>query len=477
MVWRAEKPHRRWGVTVTAAAVAGINLAVTVPRAVHYPFWQDEVGAARIVVAPSFQRALDLVTARENHPPGFYLLLWSLHRLGLSVVAGRAVSVAAAALLTAAVVVYAARFLPPVAAAFAGLAVALSWQVEMHGWELRPYALLALTSFACIVAVERAESLPTRRRLVQLTLVVAAGSMLHDYFVFAVATAGTWLVLRGRARTRVAAALVIGLAPLAVWAPRFLEQFRHRHYATLPGFSSDGAIRLYAELFERSVPHGAIALTGSALLLMLVVAGAAILWPDPGRGRLCALAAVCPLVAAVVLWAAGPHVFAARALVGVLPFAAICCAAALAALPRPAAVGALAVAAALVVAGFARGDGRIVPRYDRVADILVAEGWRPKDPLLLVGPLYAYLDPLDWYLPGDAPLAPAARIRGDCGRTFVVAVGTKGRSFERSGSRRIDGIVVAPTRWRAIAWRRLIRSGATVIGTREAPCLELRWGE
>src|SRR5439155_582832 len=56
-----------------------------------------------------------------------------------------------------------------------------------------------------------------------------------------------------------------------------------------------------------------------------------------------------------------------------------------------------------------------------IGHALVAEGWRPSDPLAVFGNLFVYRAPLEWYLPGS-PLLDAARPRaGACRTVFVVA--------------------------------------------------------
>lgn len=469
-------------VGAAAAAVAMVVLAVVVQRAFTYPLWQDEVGAARAIVAPSFGGLLRQVTAQENHPPGFYALCWLIHRAGVPVVGLRAVSVLAAFALSFAVVPYTRRLLPLSLSALAGFMVALSWQLEMHGWELRPYALVALLSFLMVVAAERAAEHASLFRLALLAGAVALGVSLHEYFVFTIAAVLLWLVVWRpvAARRAVVAAIAVGLVPLGLWMPRFFEQYRHRHFATLPGFSLRGAIGLYADLFERSIPRGVVGGIAVVTVACLVLVGAARLWRDPQRGRLCVLAAVVPVVSAGLLWRAGPHVFAPRALIGVLPFAAICLAAALTALPRSVARVAAVGVAAVVLAGFARADGRIVPAYDRVAQVLVAQGWRPQEPIVLFGPLYAYLDPLDWYLPGDARLAPAWARSNRCRRVSIVAVGAPARALLRrrgDASKRAGGVAVAAEPWSLRTWHALQARGGTLIATRESPCLTVRWGK
>jgi mannosyltransferase len=466
------------GELLAAAAAAAVSLAVTVPRAFAYPFWQDEVGAARVIVRSSLFGALRGVVVGENHPPAFYVLGWAVHRLGAPVVWERALSVAAAALLAALVVLYAARILPLACAALAGLAVALGWQFERHGWELRPYALFALAAFAVVVAVERAAEEPTTRRRALLTGVVLAGSLVHYFFLFTLAACVLWLFLSpaGRARRELLVAIAIGLVPLAVWSPAFVRQLQYEHFATLPGFSLRGVVDLYAELLERSVPAGAGGLLLALAVLGVVLVGAARLWRDPGRGRLCALAAVVPVLVAATVWLLGQNVFAPRALIGVAPFAAIAIGAAASIPSRRAVLAVTAVAAALLVLGFARASGRITPDYDRVADALVADGWQPQHPILLFGPLYEYLHPLDWYLPGGDELDVASPAGRPCARLFVVAVGGRARALTRrleGPESRVGSVVIGSIPWRPSIWTELRRRHGSVLGTRRSSCLEV----
>jgi hypothetical protein len=466
--------HADW---LVAAALAGVSLAVTVPRAWSYALWQDEVGAARLMIRHGLPSLLRGVAATENHPPGYYALGWGIHQVGVPVVWERAFSVAAIAVLAAAVYLAARHVLTVTSAALAGLVVAVAWSFERHGWELRPYALLALVSFAGVYALYAAAIEPSRRRLALLTVVVAIGGLLHDFFVFTMAAGLLWLLVSPvpRERKRLLAAVALGLIPLALWTPGFVEQLRHSHFATLPAFNLRGLVDLYAELLERSVPAGTAGLCLSLAALALVVLGAVRLWRDAGFGRLVALAAVVPVGIAAVIWSTGPHIFVPRALIGVAPFAAIALGASLAVSQRPVALAATALAAALLVYGFARADGRITPDYDRVAASLVAEGWQPQDPILLFGSLYDYLVPLDWYLPGADRLEVAAPRANRCARVFVVAVGGRARSLTTRSSApvRIRSVVVARLPWRAGLLRSVERRHGWVLGTRRSGCLRL----
>jgi hypothetical protein len=168
--------------------------------------------------------------------------------------------------------------------------------------------------------------------------------------------------------------------------------------------------------------RGSVSAVLALLVLGLVLFGAMRLWRTSDRGRLCALSAVLPVAAASLVWLAGPDVYVVKNLIGAAPFAAVAIVAALTALPRPLAMAATASAAALVVAGFLGKSGRLVPDYDLVAAALVQQGWTDKDPILVFGPQYQLLHPLDWYLPGHR--LEIARWTGKtCERVYVVSVG------------------------------------------------------
>jgi hypothetical protein len=458
---------------LAALAVAALSLLVTVPRAFAYPFWQDEVGAARVMVEPSLVEMLRGVVSTENHPPGFYTFGWIVNGLGVPVASARALSVAAVAVLAAGVVLYARRLMPLPFAALAGLAVALGWQFERHGWELRPYGLFALVAFAAVWALEWAAREPTLRRRVVLAGIVAVGSLVHVFFVFTLAAGVLWLFLsRVRERRALLATIAVGLVPLAAWAPAFVEQLRKEHFATLPSFHVRGVVDLYADLLERSLPAGALGLLVALAVLAGVVVGAVRLWADPWRGRLCALAALLPVAVAAAIWLGGPEIFQPRALIGVAPFAAISLAAALVTPGRALSLAVAGAAAVLLVAGFIDGSGRIVPDYDRVAQALEDEGWSEGSPILLFGPLYDYLHPLDWYLPGTERLEAAAPAGGRCRRAFVVSVGGRARALTAPlpQVRRVRGVVVGSVPWSASLWEEVRRRDGHVLATTLVPC-------
>jgi len=353
--------------------------------------------------------------------------------------------------------------------------VALGWQFERHGWELRPYALFALVALAFVWTLEWAAEEPTWPRCSALTVAVAFGGMTHFFFAFTVVAGVAWLLSRSglRGSRRLLVAIAIGLVPLAAWTPAFVKQYREQHFSTLPAFHLRGVVDIYANLLERSLPSGPGGALLGAAVFAVVLLGAFRLWRDPGRGRLCALAAIVPVLVAAALWLIGPHVFEPRALIGTAPFAAVALAAGLILPRRHLTVAAAAVATMLLVLGFTRGNGRIVPHYDRVATALVAEGWRPGDAILLFGSVYDYLHPLDWYLPGSERLEIVAPSAWGCSRVFVVAVGGRARVLTAplgSRARRANAIVIGSVTWGPATLDVMRRQHGHLIAARTSAC-------
>lgn len=451
---------------VAAVSCAVLTAAVAIPRAVQYAFWQDEVGAARVITRAGPIEMLRNVAGTELHPPGFYALGWVLSRLGAPAVWGRGISVAAAIALTIVVVLYAARLMPVYGAALAGLATALGWQFVDHSWELRPYSLFALVCVLFALALERAAERPSLGRLALLAFATAAGLMTHYFFAFTLVAGAIWLVGIRPART-VLLALGAGLVPLLMWAPAAYQQYHDGGYKWIGAFQLRAAVGVYAASLYRAPPGYVLGF----IVLALVLAGALRLWRLSDRGRLCALCAIVPVLVSAIVWLTGHEIFLARNLIGAAPFAVIAAASALSGgLPRPVAVPATVLAGAVLVAAHLHTRGPIVPEYDRVAEALVKSGWQEEDPILLFGPRYAYLHPLDWYLPGQR--LEVAGLKGTaCRRVFVVGVGGHGRALiGQRPSLRVERVVIARIPYRRGLQRDVQTRGGTVFATRTAGC-------
>jgi hypothetical protein len=135
-----------------------------------------------------------------------------------------------------------------------------------------------------------------------------------------------------------------------------------------------------------------------------------------------------PVVLAVLVWLVGVRVYDVRNLIEAGPFAAVAVAALVARLPRRTTVIASAALCCLLVLGYVRSN-RVRPvAYDRVAQALVAEGWREGDPIAVYAEPHALWGPLEWYLPGR-PRFVALRPAPGIAPSFVVAA--RGRRWAR----------------------------------------------
>lgn len=457
---------------MTAAAMGIVAAAVRVGGALHNAFWQDEVSSARIIVESTPVGLVRHVARTESTPPAWYALGWLVHHLGASAVDVRLLSVFAGALLAAAVVVYARTMLPLWASALAGLGVALGYQFVFHGRELRAYELHALLSVALAIAASAFVRNPSGRRALWLGLAVAVGSLTHYFFMLSLAAVLLWLWTSPTARSvrrRGTIAVAAGLVPWVFWSPVFAFQYRHHRFSFIGPFDGHSVVTAYWSLFARGEPHTAILHSAAPLLVLAgVVAGSARLARRSDEGRLSALLTLIPLAAAAVIWLAGPRIFDMRNLIGVGPFAAIALSALVAALRRPAGAAACFAAVGLLVYGYLRAD-RIEPvPYDRVAQALVAEGWGPRDPIVLFGNFYAFRSPLEWYLPDQPALTLGDPRAGSCEQIFVVAV--RGRARNRlvdsgalSATRQVRRILVARVERADGVRDRRLRGGHVVV--------------
>jgi hypothetical protein len=457
--------HSDLPLALVAAGAAALTALVNVPRALGYSFWQDEVGAARVITDPGPISMLRRLVGTENHPPGFYALGWLLDRLGVPVVWDRTISVLAAMALSGLVVLYARRLVPLWGAALAGLVTALGWQFWRHGWELRPYSVFALACLLFIFALVWATESPTRRRLALLAAAVAAGTMTHFFFVFTLCAGLIWLYVRKRDLRRLLIAIAVGLLPLVAWLPAFYKQFDRGAFRN-PDFSLRTTLESYAALFVR----GDLNLLVGLLVLGLVLAGCVRLWRLSDEGRLCALAALVPVVASSLIWLAGPDVYIVKNVIGAAPFAAVAVAAALTVLPRPMSLAAAAAAAALLIASYVDTRGRIIPDYDLVAEALVDQGWQEGDPILVFGPTYQLLHPLDWYLPGGR-LEIADWNGRACAGVYVISVGGRGRALtDGIETQRVRRIVIGRIPYRPELAGEARRRDGRLLATRASSC-------
>jgi hypothetical protein len=472
-------------LAVGAASAVGVLALVTrLPAAFRYSLWEDEVASARIIVQRSPVGFIRRVVGTESIPPVWYAIGWAAHMLYVPVLDVRLVSVLSGALLAALVVLYAHRFLPLPGATFAGVLAAVGWQFFRHGWELRPYALFALVSFAFVVLLYDAALRPTKGRFVSLAVCVAVGALTHYFFLFTLAAGLTWLLSAAElrpVRRSVYGAFAVGLVPFFIWLPAFVYQYRHGKFWWIGPFREETVAYIYGSLFDRSIDQANVSSRDAliaAALLTLVLAGSVRLWRSSLEGRLCACAALLPVLLSASIWRLGPHIFAARNLIGAAPFACVAIGSTFSFTPRRVGAALAAIGAALACVSYYNSRAG-PPDYESVARALAEEGWHTGDPILIFGPAPAYLHPLDWYLPGKPRLAIAQpRTSGRCNFVYVVSVGGRARALARRASvppKRINRILVARLQWSSSIWAELsLRDGEIAASSRKVPpCVRL----
>jgi len=404
---------------LTALGVAVAALLLRLPR-LGDAFWQDEVASARILREPTPAGMLARVARTESTPPLWYALGWLVHHAGVPLADVRALSAVAGAALAGLVVIAARSFVPRAPAVLAGVLVAVGGEFAAAGSELRAYALLALLAALFALALDAAVRRPERRWAVALALVTAAGALTHYFFLLTVAAGAAWLWLEPNARParrRASVAIAAGLALASPWLPFALRQYRADRYGWIGPFDARVVANTMFRLFTPLVHAEWVA----AAFLVLIAAGALRLARHSPRGRLCAALALGPLAAAALAWRLGLRVYAVRNLIEVGAFGAVCAAAAVSMLAPRARAAAAAALAAAAVAGFVRDQAVPAAPYAGIAHTLVAEGWRPAEPVLVFGSPYAFRSPLEWYLPHDPRLAVVHPGRDACRIVYVVA--------------------------------------------------------
>jgi len=436
----AQRPRRIAIVILLAACTLGARA----PGALHDPLWQDEVGTMHVISQRSPRSALGQVVRQESTPPVFFLTEWAVDHGAAALDSGvkpgpwlRAIPLAFSIVTTVLTFLLACELLPLWAATLAGLLVAFSGELVVHGAELRAYALLALTYVAFAFVLERAVAHPRRLTLVLLGGVVAVGSLTHYFFVFALAAAVVWLLTSVRERPillRVGAAIALGLVPLLLWSPYWHRQYNYAHWGAHFGWA-----RLISFLPVLFAPDVIVHETGRIVQVAVsaaVIGSAALLLRRP-EGRLCALLVLVPVLGTWTAWAVGQSgVGNPRNLIGVVPFAAIALASACASLPsRRLSFAAAGLVGALVLAGFVAGQRTLARTpYDRIADEVVAQGFRPEEPLVWFGS-YGGIIPVAWYLTPDATPETWPRVvagtpsGGRCDAVEVVARTGPGRPW------------------------------------------------
>lgn len=415
---------RLGGPAVAASGVGLVAAAIRLPGTFSQPLTQDEVASARILREPTVLSMLGRVSRTESTPPFWYALAWTVHHLGVSIVDVRLLSVLAGGGVAACVVAVARRVLPLSGAVLAGLLVAVGGEFVAHGHQLRSYELLALLTAVFALLLLRELERPSRRTEVGIAIVVALGGLTHYFFAFAVIAGLAWLWLdpgAARRRRRASIAIVAGGLAAAAWSPVMAVQYHRDRFWWIGTFRLREVLAVPLRLFTSAYSNQSLGRSLSLLFVLAVVLGCLRLARSGPAGRLIAILAVGPLAVAATLWAVGAEIFALRNLIEVGPAVAIAVAALVTAVPARAGVAVgLALSSALGISVL-RQEGTGVPPFPAIAHALVQEGWRPSDPVAVVGDLFVFRAPLEWYLPHAAVLDAARPAQRVCRTVFLVA--------------------------------------------------------
>ena len=476
------------------AVARGVRLGIVVvllvstfvarlPGAMHDALWQDEIATVHVISEPTLRSTLGQIVARESTPPAYYVIARVVDRAvsGLGPEARtrvvRGLSIAFSFGCTLLTFALALQLLPRWAAALAGLLSSFAAILVAHGYELRAYPLLAVVCVAFALALERAAARPGLGRLAVVSAVVVLGSLTHYFFLFTLAAGALWLLVLSverSVRARVGAALAIGLIPLAVWSPFWLDQYRHGLYATAPRLTVEGFFEFFPSLFAPRQMVGDLGVAFAVVAALAVLVSSLLLLRRP-EGRLCALFVLVPVLSvSAMVWITGERIFHPRNLIGVAPFVAIALAWGCAALPwRRASYAAGCALAILVLGGFLYGEmalGRTP--YDRIAEQMIVQGFRNDEPILWFGP-YSGIFPVAWYLTADEPASmwPRILVSSPTEETCrAVAVVVRTRTGRRWLDQHRDGILAEAT---------IPSYGDTPLGRRRHDVIvaQLRWSD
>jgi hypothetical protein len=336
------------------------------------------------------------------------------------------------------------RVLPLSAAVLAGLLAAVGGEFVAHGHELRSYELLALLTAVLALLLLRELAEPGRRTEIAIAIVVALGGLTHYFFAFAVLAALAWLWVDPgavRIRGQATVAIAAGGVAAASWAPVMLAQFHRDRFWWIGAFQLRSVLAVPLRLFTTAYADQTAGLVFSFLFIVVVGLGCVRLARVGPSGRLVVALAFGPLAVAAVLWGAGFEIFALRNLIEVGPAIAIAVAALVASIPLRGGIAAGLALVSALTASLLRQEGAGSPPFATIAHALVQEGWRPSDPVAVLGNLFVFRAPLEWYLPHASVLDAGRPMSRVCRTVFVVAPRrsdrlTMGRVIDRDAAGR-----------------------------------------
>jgi mannosyltransferase len=390
----------------TVLAVGALTVLALALRAVALDesFFGDELFTHLISTRPDLKAVLAGVRSElEITPPLFFVVAWLFGKLGDPFVWLRMASLLAGVATVPVVYVLGARTVGRAAALAATALFALSPFAIFYASEARAYALVTLLAVLSTLTLLRALETNDRRWWVVFALLEAAAMYTHYTAVFVLAAQAGWALLAHPDR-RVPLIMSSGAAALlfAPWVPDMIDDSNAPNQRIIGAFEPFGP-RTITRNTGRLVDGGPFAplsdLPGTPALVMLGVAtliglaGLALALrrsPRPdlrNRAVLIALLALTAPVGASLYSAVSNDLYVARNLISSLPYLALALGALLTALPRRAAVPALALAlAALAIGGLRTLETDTQrPDYAAAAEFIEARD-RPGDVVLDLNP-------------------------------------------------------------------------------------------
>lgn len=315
----------------------------------------------------------ELRAGYEIHPPLFFVLAWAAAQVGDPTVWVRVPSFLLGTAVVPLTYLLGLRTVGRLAAGIGAAIVAVSPFAVRYSTDARPYATLMF--FAVLSSLLLLWAARSERRLAWILYVPAACALVYTHYfgAFVLIAQAVWALWACRDRLRAPliayAAVAVGFLP---WLPSFLDQPHSTsdYAAVVPlklRWLADESLGLFpgSGFYPwREIPGRSLTFVLIGALALAVVAAALHLnartgeWRRPSDGvlLLAALALITPL-GLLVFSVGGDNVWLSRYLGPALPALALLIGWMLASLPRPAALGAAALAVAVLTAGTVEGFG------------------------------------------------------------------------------------------------------------------------
>lgn len=387
---------------VALVTVAAFALRLT---QIDQSLFGDEVLAFHEISGHSLRGTVHTVAGGlESSPPLFFVLAWLSAKLGNPTIWMRLPSLILSTATVPLLYLVGRETVGRSGAVIGSAIIAVSPFAVFYGVEGRPYATLTFLVVLATLALVRAVQSGRWRWWVTYAVAAAAAAYTHYTAVFALAVQAAWGLWMCRHRPARPVIAIIGAAVLyAPWLPK-LHGTLLGVYALLEPLSVHNVLNDLAHLipgYPLANLHRVPTVGGYIALAVCVVAGFACAGRRVARrmgddrpwhvGLIAALALASPV--GVLLYSIlRTDIWGARNMWASIPAIALMIGWALAAIPRSARLGAVAVVLAVLLAGTIRSfGGRYTrPPYRNAAELLDRVA-APRDPIV-VYPAYLNLD-------------------------------------------------------------------------------------